>query len=420
MGKFVHGEINAAPRMASVLSAGPPLMDNELQRSLVLDALAGVEEAERQEAEYEWFRYSKAAFPFLIFLLLVAAALFCLTIWQGGFTLKHFRPGVPRQFELERDDGNDTEAGINEENRDMRIAAFVITIVGILVVLIFMYLKPKMGLRKAAYFGGAVLMIIGGILAIIAFAMDVGEVNNATRCRGRDEGNVIVFDARVRCEEYDDIALTTTILVGVMGFLAIFTGIIVIVAAIKLPKDIANTDFDNGYIRPPVRTSRTAKLVVLGFLFLTLIVAIMSIVFTVLLHEARETLYLDEVEGTRYGTNDLDGWPVKNTRLRFALTCIVLLLLVLSLVPFRSRVIAYVLAFCLLVCSALAVFVFALDVKDVDTARDFPCPQNYDCKFHRFIATCVLDLILALGLLAYVLLEFILRVAGDTTHAALY
>merc|ERR1711976_263393 len=419
MGKFVHGEINAAPRMASVLSAGPPLMDNELQRSLVLDALAGVEEAERQEAEYEWFRYSKAAFPFLIFLLLVAVALFCLTIWQGGFTLKHFRAGIPRQFELERDDDNDTEAGINQENRDMRIAAFVIVVVGILIVFVVMYLKPKMGARKGGYFAGAVLMIIGGILAIIAFGMDVGEVNNATRCGGRDEGNVIILDARVRCEEYDDIALTTAILSGVTGVLAIFTAIFVIVAALKLPKDIGNTDF-SGVVGPPVRTSRTAKVVVVGFLFLTLGVAIISIVFTVLLHEARETFFMDEVEGTRYGTNHLSGWPIKNTRLRFALTCVVILTLILSLVPFRSRVIAYVLAFILLVCSAMAVFAFALDVKDVDTARDMPCPQNYDCEFHRYIATCVLDLLLALGLLIYVLVEFILRVAGDTTHATLY
>merc|ERR1711976_209100 len=48
--------------------------------------------------------------------------------------------------------------------------------------------------------------------------------------------------------------------------------------------------------------------------------------------------------GTRYGTNHLSGWPIKNTRLRFALTCVVILTLILSLVPFRSRVIAYVLA----------------------------------------------------------------------------
>jgi len=351
-------------------------------------------------------------------LLLVAVTLFCLTVWQAPMSIKRLESGTPRTLEIEHDDENDDEAGLPQGNRNCRIAAFIIIFVGILIVGIVMYLKPKVGARKGGYMLGAVLLILGGVVAIIAFGLDVGNLNDATYCRDRDQGTVIIdIDPRVRCQTYRNIAVATCASAGVAGFLAIYTGIVVIVAALKAGKEIKEDDFDATYHpRPISRSSRTAKTVVLVLLAATFAATVILTVFTILLHEARETKYLDEVVGTRFTTNDRSGWPEKNTRLRLALTILVIGALVFNLIPFRSRVVAYVIAFILLVCTVLCIFAFALDVKAVDTAKDMPCPIGWDCEYHRYIAVCVFDILLALLLMVYILVEFVVRVAMDDTH----
>ena len=50
-------------------------------------------------------------------------------------------------------------------------------------------------------------------------------------------------------------------------------------------------------------------------------------------------------------------------------------------------------------------------IPEIDTANRYPCPSGYACEQAVFLATCVLDLVIALTLLLYVLVEFVCRVA---------
>eukprot|EP01001_Neometanema_parovale_P001629 NODE_1191_length_1840_cov_213.556203_g1129_i1.p1 GENE.NODE_1191_length_1840_cov_213.556203_g1129_i1~~NODE_1191_length_1840_cov_213.556203_g1129_i1.p1 ORF type:complete len:558 (+),score=159.64 NODE_1191_length_1840_cov_213.556203_g1129_i1:56-1729(+) len=383
--------------------------------SPVLDAMTTMEERERIEADYEWFRYSKFALPFLIFVLLVATVLFCLTVWHGGMSFQDMRDGTPRIME-QPTRTDDHEAGIPKYNRKMRTACFVFGFFGLAGIVLTMYLKPAPAARKGAYFAFAFLgLFICGVLAAIAGGMDAGNVNDARWCRMRERGTVQLTQDSA-CYDMSKMMVAITVVDLALAVMAIITALALCVAAVKSfsePKD----DDEFGMGPPPRRgvtkTTRQCLLLLLAAVFVLLT---LQIVFTILLHEGRDMKFADETYYTREGTNYKTGWPLKNTRLRLATTGIVIIMVLLNLIPFRSRVFAYICGFIYFLASGFALMCFALDVKAVNNARDETCPFGWDCFFALFITTCFFDILLAILLVLYVVFEFIARLLMECRH----
>eukprot|EP01003_Olkasia_polycarbonata_P000209 NODE_103_length_1532_cov_249.159811_g76_i0.p1 GENE.NODE_103_length_1532_cov_249.159811_g76_i0~~NODE_103_length_1532_cov_249.159811_g76_i0.p1 ORF type:complete len:410 (-),score=102.66 NODE_103_length_1532_cov_249.159811_g76_i0:248-1477(-) len=387
-------------------------------QSPIFDSMAAFEDHRRIEADYEWFRYSKFALPFLIFNLLVAVALLSLTFWQGNMTLKNIRPGIPRGFEVPLR-ADDNEAGIPKYNRNTRIAAIVFGFFGLLGVALTMYLKPKPKLRKLMYVFFAIIgLFVSGVIAAVAFGLDAGNVLDATRCREREQGTVLTVDP---CEMYSKIATTTAVWDLFVCFFGIVTAIVLIVAAKQSasePERLDEYEFHEGL--PKRGVTKTTKEVLVILLILFFISLVLLTVFTILLHEARDQMFADEVYKVRSYWNPKPGWPVKNTRLRLGTAGAAVLAIVLNLIPFRSRIVAYCLAFVYFLLSVLCIMCFALDAKAIDTARELPCPDTWDCRYHPYFATTFLDILLGILLLLYVIAEFVARLAMEGSASRRY
>lgn len=370
---------------------------------------------ERKEAEYEWFRYSKIALPFLLVILGVTVALIGLTFMQGDVTLKRIRPGVPRDFEL--NSALDTEAGIPKSNRGVRIAAFIISYVALFLILIVIYLRPAPGARKGAYMGLSVILIVGGVLAWIAFGMDADNVRDATKCNSRDYGSLQPLDGTSPCDSNWSMAVATTCFDAGLGFFAILTGLVLIYAAIKSTPKSKN---QLGDVAEPVQygVGPTLKQLLLILLFFTWAMAILLTVFTILLHSGRDTFESTEVWQVRAFSALKPGWALKNTRLRLSACGLIIVTILLNLLPFRSRVIAYALGLLLMAGSVSVLIAFSIDVKDLTTAKALQCPSNYSCSFHKYTATVILDILVSALIAIYVLYEYIFRLATDATHAS--
>jgi len=383
-----------------------------------------VVQGERKEAEYEWYRYSPIALPFLIFILGIAVVLLWLTLWQGNVTYLHIYPGVPRI--LQRDNNDNLEAGMPIQDRNVRIAAFVIGGVAAILILIVMYVRPAAGARKGAYFGLSVLLIVAGILAWIAFALDVGDMDRLVSCDDRDYGTLMPSEnARDQdlCKNVQGIAVVAVVFDGLLGFFCIFSAIALIIAVIVSGKRTAGLNADEYYesaYAAPVRVglSRSTRLCLVLLLLTTVICAAVLIVFTIIISGLEVNYDMDIATGVPRGTNLPSGWPVPLTRLRLSATGIIILTILIAFIPFRSRVLAYVLAFILFAASILTFMSFSLDLKALKTTNALRCPVDFDCENGQYVATIILDILLGFFILIYLLVEFVARLARETTHAS--
>eukprot|EP00993_Chasmostoma_nieuportense_P007589 NODE_861_length_1807_cov_41.648810_g806_i0.p1 GENE.NODE_861_length_1807_cov_41.648810_g806_i0~~NODE_861_length_1807_cov_41.648810_g806_i0.p1 ORF type:complete len:559 (+),score=156.12 NODE_861_length_1807_cov_41.648810_g806_i0:61-1737(+) len=394
----------------------PPFMENTAivgpTHSPVLDAMATLEERERIEADYEWFRYSKFALPFLVFILLVASTLFCLSAWFGGLSLKHIHPGIPRQYEPIIPNSDD-QAGIPIVNRNLRLAAFSFGSFGLLGIALTMYLKPAGSARKGMYFLFAFLgLFVGGILSGIAGALDVSRADDAIWCRTHERGTVYLGDAN--CYSMAKLQTAVAVVAIAFCFFGIFTCVCLCIAAAKSFKKPSPEELEQG--AQPRGVSRTVRECLLLLLFVCFVLLVLLLTFTLILREGRDTQAADDAWNVRQYSNPIVGWPKKNTRLRLAGASIAVLTILLNLIPFRSRVTAYMFAFIYFLDVPVLLAAFAMDVKDVDTAKDFRCPEGFDCEYGPFYATCFFDLLLALLLLFYVISEFIARLLIECKH----
>eukprot|EP01012_Entosiphon_sulcatum_P020327 TRINITY_DN252_c0_g1_i2.p1 TRINITY_DN252_c0_g1~~TRINITY_DN252_c0_g1_i2.p1 ORF type:complete len:538 (+),score=80.97 TRINITY_DN252_c0_g1_i2:36-1616(+) len=384
-------------------------------RSPVMDAITTFDEQRKIEADYEWFRYSKFALPFLFFNLCVAVVLFCLTVWYGNTTLKHITPGFPKSYEFPSK-GDKNEAGIPKYDRNTRIAAILVGFTGLLGLGLTMYSRPPLAARKGLYFIFAFLLFAGGVIAGVAFGLDSGNVDNAVRCRLREQGNVVVPEP---CKSYATMAYGMAYFDIACCVFGIFTALVFFYAAAKATKSVEESQWQTDELQVTQRgVSAGTRHFLLVLFLLTFAWWVIFTVFTIMLHEARDKQYTDEVYNVRRFSNTESGWPVKNTRLRLSVTGLVIITILLNFIPFRSRVIAYIFAFIYFLGSWLAFVVFALDVKEVATARGLGCPDGWDCKYHPYNATIFFDIFLGFVLVVYVLAEFIARLFNECTHCA--
>jgi hypothetical protein len=154
---------------------------------------------------------------------------------------------------------------------------------------------------------------------------------------------------------------------------------------------------------------RNVRITVLTFfLIFCLASLIWLLIFLVILHKDHEPGRRLEAFATGSrgeAVNLQSGWPSRSTRMRYAFTTIVILGVLINLIPFTHRVIAYLFGFVYFGAGILGLVVFGFDVHELHEADDLGCPVGFRCVKGAFIATVVLEFILAIALIFYVLYE---------------
>lgn len=311
-------------------------------QSPILDAMGTLEERERIEADYEWFRYSKFALPFLLFNGCLATVLLLLSLWYGGSDFTDYRNGTPRQIEAPRKT-DDPEAGIPSPNKSIRISCFSIGYFGLVGLIVTMYLKPPPAMRKMLYlFFSFIGLFICGILGAISGGLDAGKIGQAVWCRSRERGTVALGPSN--CYSMTKMLVALTVVDLALAGSSIITAIIVVIAALKSfaePKDDDYTEAE-----PSNKgVTRSTRECILALLFVNFLLLTLMFVFTIILSEGRDIRFADEAFSVRSFNNLKPGWPLKNSRLRVSATTVVIGVTIVNLIPFRSRVFAYVCAF---------------------------------------------------------------------------
>jgi len=172
---------------------------------------------------------------------------------------------------------------------------------------------------------------------------------------------------------------------------------------------------------------RVRRLLLSIFLLLTLAACIVLAIFIILLHldHNKERLLMVDPENPGAGIRGVDldkreGWPDRNTRLRYAFSSIAVGAGLLSLIPFTHRAIAYIFAFIFFADAAIGYVVFAFDIielRNADDLCDVDIPQGIRCIQAEFVATAIIEFFLAFALTIYVFYEFFLKCCSRSRYS---
>eukprot|EP00996_Jenningsia_fusiforme_P000221 NODE_1178_length_1659_cov_97.677019_g1045_i0.p1 GENE.NODE_1178_length_1659_cov_97.677019_g1045_i0~~NODE_1178_length_1659_cov_97.677019_g1045_i0.p1 ORF type:complete len:527 (-),score=98.01 NODE_1178_length_1659_cov_97.677019_g1045_i0:77-1609(-) len=415
----------------------PPLLEDvSIQGPLripIKDAMQTLEEREAIEADFRWYRWSKFAFPWLLWCLLLGATLFCLTAWQQVGSLKTFDAktvnnddylwGVPRILVKKSETSSDDEGGMPKALRNIRIAAVFAGAVAVVAAFATFFGKPRPRIRSALNFLWAFLLIVTAVLAAIAFGVGINNVDDAVQCPWRFE---VTFE---KCTERKGTA-TIAIILDAAIFVGALTSAILLAwytrtgdwklfrtgwrererdAEEELVQNAATIDKSLRKIRPVRITILSAALL------FTLAAVIVLAVFIVILHQD----YLHEYALQSYrgvdtrgkDLNERSGWPTKNTRLRYAVSSMTVLAILLNFLPFTHRALAYLFAVLYVIIIAMAYTNFGLDIHEVTNALDLKCPNSdeVNCRISPFVATLFIEFVLATSLFLYVMYEYVAK-----------
>eukprot|EP00993_Chasmostoma_nieuportense_P007689 NODE_952_length_1746_cov_226.175417_g892_i0.p1 GENE.NODE_952_length_1746_cov_226.175417_g892_i0~~NODE_952_length_1746_cov_226.175417_g892_i0.p1 ORF type:complete len:529 (+),score=93.77 NODE_952_length_1746_cov_226.175417_g892_i0:58-1644(+) len=429
----------------------PPLLEDVSiegpLRTPIPHSLDTLEQRERIEEDYNWWRYSPIAFPTLVLILLLLVALFALTAFQQVGDIRSLRSGIPTYFQLHEVSSSSDEAGIPKVVRSLRISACSIAIFAVVFAFLVLLAKPRPKLRKLLIWLTVFLLFVAMVVAWVAFGIGEDDPPDSVRCP-----EMVAF-TNEKCDSTLGIARAANVLDFLLAASAL-------TALITLAYTNAKGDFklnrtgwrqqerDAEQEKPkkskfgtkPHHGRRTRVLFTSAALIITLLFAIALIAFVIVLHQNHEVVNLRNMRGRTDETFDSNstnsfyeaGWSARNTRLRYGFTGIGILAVLLNLFPFRSRVVAYLFAFFYFVVAVLAIVCFALDVDELKDARDiFPgCEINrfrslpgdslfgvenlssrseLNCVNGQYVATAVLELIVAIICLIYLLNEFVVR-----------
>lgn len=355
-------------------------------------------------------------------------ALFCLTFWQQTGNIKNYYNGIPRLVETSDAAGSNSEAGLPKGLRNLRIAyAWMVGIAVIGTFLVF-FARPKRAIRTALNFLFVILFLGGTVVAWIAFGVGLGNYKNAARCQP-----LYRFTFQ-KCAPWVAYAIAAITLDAAVATGSILSLLLVAINTVsnhwKLqPRDweeaVADTHEMPKERAPGERGQKNVSLVkkwltALALLFTGGSLAAL-VVFLILLHEGRDKEYFTGARGrTDSSLNpysmerfELNGWPVKNTRLRYGAVAIGLLSILFNFIPFRSKTIAYIFGFIYLSTAVICFCALGFDLHALNKATNAPCPPAVDgatlvCNRGSFQATAALDFIAAFWLVLYVIIEYVI------------
>jgi len=160
---------------------------------------------------------------------------------------------------------------------------------------------------------------------------------------------------------------------------------------------------------------------------------------TILLHQERVTArYTGLYAGPNRNLEVQQGWTMRNNAFRLSFTFLVMAFVVvqlLNLATWKRRWVAYTLGLLMFLAGCAGFVVFALDVRSINKANDYPCPnpggltlrlnkqpgqgrqddiyvlgnKPFGCPQWEFAAVAFLDFWLAFILVVYSFIEFFIR-----------
>jgi len=411
----------------------PPLLEDvSIQGPLripIKDAMQTLEEREAIEADFRWYRWSKFAFPWLLWCLGLGVALLGLTAWQQVGSLKVFDAktvrnddfpwGVPRIFVRKEETSSRTEAGLPKYLRNLRITGAFVGAFTIFLILATFFSKPRPRIRTALNYLWVLLLL--GVFAVeaVAFAVGISKINGAVQCPWRSD---VTFE---KCTVRKGISTIAIALDAGVWFGALTTAILLAWynntgdwklyrtgwrererdAEEEIVKRAEGVDKSLRKVRP-VRIQ-----ILFAAILFTLACTIVLAIFVVILHmdyskEYKLATYKDGTRGK--DLTERSGWPTKNTRLRYSVSSMTILGIALNFIPFKHRAIAYLFAALYIIIIAMAFTNFGLDIHEVTNAHDLPCPNAgvINCRDSPFIATLFVEFVLGLSLFIYVAYEY--------------
>lgn len=134
--------------------------------------------------DYSLFRYSGVALPWLLLILLSAATLIGITLWQGPFGFQRgengLRDGTPRDYEWTGND--DREAGLEKSLKGLRVANFCMGLFAILIAVFAISARLTPGPMKGALLLCALLLFALGVCSSVSFALGIDQVQQVKDC----------------------------------------------------------------------------------------------------------------------------------------------------------------------------------------------------------------------------------------------
>eukprot|EP00995_Heteronema_vittatum_P000592 NODE_107_length_1906_cov_1693.185245_g77_i0.p2 GENE.NODE_107_length_1906_cov_1693.185245_g77_i0~~NODE_107_length_1906_cov_1693.185245_g77_i0.p2 ORF type:complete len:547 (-),score=259.85 NODE_107_length_1906_cov_1693.185245_g77_i0:198-1838(-) len=438
------GYKNRPPLLEDVSIEGPT-------RTPIPHALDTIEQREAIEEDYNWFRYSKFALWWLLFLLALFATVFVMTAFEQVGSIHDLRDGIPTYFQLSQGSwitgmegsDDDSEGHMDKDIRNCRIATVWLCFVGAFVAMATLFMKPRPTLRKIIHYLCVLLIFAGMVMAWVSFGLAEHDTREARRCP-----EMALF-TNEKCDEREGVAT---------GALALdfFIAITAFSACAIMAYTVTSGDFKllrigwrqqerdaetEGLPKNPhnikAHKQRSTRMWLTAiFLVAVMLLCIAQAVMIVVLHQDHNTVTLRSFRGRtnrsfdQYSNRPFEeaGWSARNTRLRYALGGIGILTILLNLVPWRSRVIAYVFAFIYFICIPLACVAFALDVDELRDARHIHgCPRNWfqniradlpvltnasrdvNCINAPYVAMAIIDFFLIVALIIYLVCEYIVR-----------
>jgi len=385
-------------------------------------------ETDDEDIYEETFAYSRFALPWLIFCFLLLWTVLGLTFWQQAGDIKNYYDGIPRMLYRKAVRDDDKDAGLPENIRNLRIAAIVCGAVGVVGAFVTFFIRPgpKIRLGLSIFFG--ILIFAAAVLSWVAFGLALADsrYNEVYSCFNQGTWTT--------CRDRSGYAITGIALDGAIGVLGILTAIMLIFQAKKghwrlAPRGWEEEQLDRLRERPKERlpgamvqknVSFVRKVLTSLLLLFFLGVVITQIVFIILIHEGEEKIYRRNVwrgrsdyTGNPHSTRawEVPGWSTRNTRIRYAASVVGILTIMINFFPFRSRILAFVIAFLLLSSSTMLMIAFGFDIHELRVAGNLDCPRTpynepVDCVKGSFIATAVFDFIASLALLIYLFVEY--------------
>jgi len=361
------------------------------------------------EYDYRFFRYSKLSLPLLILILGMFTTLILLTMWQSRSDIRSAKEGTPRDIEQ----ASSLEGGIKKYKRNVRLAMSFLSIFFSLLAFIVFLADLKPILRAQINYVIGVSLLVTGALSWVGFGLDMNSERDAVQCRG----GALFHSTRV-CESREDIATCLSIFDALVAVFTIASGALVIAYTATGDWARQKTEYVGGFlygttgeIQPGLIPNGVSavrkKITFLGLLF-TLFFGIILLVFTILIHQYRETFTARDQFNRMLSTGlaTQPGWPTRATALRYVACSLVILTVLFNLIPLTSRVIAYLIGFLYVLYAMMTYTCFGVDIAALSDAKDLPCPAGYNCVYHPYNATIAFDFIGATFLLIYVAWEY--------------
>jgi len=436
----------------------PPLLEDVSVegplRIPIAHALDTLEQREAIEEDYNWWRYSKFAGPWLIVMLLLFVTLFVMTGFEQVGHVQKLRDGVARYFQLPdarwRYPGNiegsrdPTEGNLKKNTRNLRIAEIWMTVPSIAVAFLTVYMKPRPLTRKIIHFCCAFVLLTGSCLAWSAFGIGEYETKMAVRCPE------MAFVTNELCDNRTgtamgalalDFLIAITSLTGVVAMCVYtFTGDFKL-NRVGWRQQERDAETEGARLKTGDFKASNVHITRLALVaFVLLVCALLSIaqaVMIVVLHQDHNTVMLRSARGKSnrffdpYSDQPWEetGWSARNTRLRYSLSGMGILTVILNVLPWRSRIFAYLFAFIYCGIFAMAIVQFVIDVAEVRRAKFvYKCPTRWmmglpsdlpiwgsiqgrsvNCISGPFVACCIIDFFTLGAIAIYIINEYIVR-----------